>query len=123
MIRTEDGRDIVEELRNIAAGDPVGVMKINQWGEQIKSIAERAIAEIQFLRGMAGAVTKGELFTDIQKKARGGTCGCRACATPERLQQFIVCDICSNKRCPHATDHKYHCTNSNEPGQPGSIYA
>ncbi len=69
MIRTEDGKDIVEELRNIAAGDPAGVMKINQWGEQIKSIADRAIAEIQFLRGMAGAVTKGESFADIRKVA------------------------------------------------------
>ncbi len=69
MIRTEDGKDIVEELRNIASGDPAGVMKINQWGEQIKSIADRAIAEIQFLRGMAGAVTKGESFADIRKAA------------------------------------------------------
>ena len=70
MIRVDDGKDIVEELRNIAAGDPDGVMKINQWGEQIKGIAERAIAEIQFLRGMAGAVTKGESFADIKKAAR-----------------------------------------------------
>ena len=39
MIRTDDGKDIVDELRNIAAGDPAGVMKINQWGEQIKGIS------------------------------------------------------------------------------------
>ena len=36
---------------------------------------------------------------------------------------FIVCRICGNKRCPKATDCKLDCTNSNEPGQAGSIYA
>lgn len=36
---------------------------------------------------------------------------------------FIVCPECGNKRCPHATDRKYECTNSNETGQPGSAYA
>jgi hypothetical protein len=35
---------------------------------------------------------------------------------------MIVCSICGNKRCPHATDHELPCTNSNEPGQEGSIY-
>lgn len=36
--------------------------------------------------------------------------------------RFNVCKICGNKRCPHATDHNYECTNSNEVGQKGSIY-
>lgn len=36
---------------------------------------------------------------------------------------MILCDKCGNKRCPHATDENYDCTNSNEPGQEGSIYA
>ena len=35
---------------------------------------------------------------------------------------MILCPKCGNKRCPHATDHENACTNSNEPGQPGSIY-
>lgn len=35
---------------------------------------------------------------------------------------IIVCETCGNKRCPHATDHRHQCTNSNAPGQPGSIY-
>lgn len=26
------------------------------------------------------------------------------------------------KRCPHASDHDLTCTNSNDPGQPGSVY-
>lgn len=35
---------------------------------------------------------------------------------------MIVCDKCMNKRCPHATDESFACTNSNDPGQAGSIY-
>jgi len=35
---------------------------------------------------------------------------------------MIVCEICGNKRCPHATDHNFECTNSNSTGQAGSIY-
>jgi hypothetical protein len=34
---------------------------------------------------------------------------------------MIVCSICGNKRCPHAENHAYECTGSNEPGQIGSI--
>lgn len=33
-----------------------------------------------------------------------------------------LCPICGNKRCPKATDEKLECTNSNDPGQPGSAY-
>lgn len=38
------------------------------------------------------------------------------------LYMMIVCKECGNKRCPHGTNHRYKCTNSNEPGQPGSRY-
>ena len=37
-------------------------------------------------------------------------------------KQMIVCPICGNKRCPHASDHDFECTGSNEPQQPGSVY-
>lgn len=58
---------------------------------------------------------------------------CRCCACirergdtihglPRELCEFIVCQTCGNKRCPHATNHRHACTGSNEPGQPGSIY-
>jgi hypothetical protein len=38
------------------------------------------------------------------------------------MTRMIVCPRCGNKRCPHASDHRNACTNSNEPGQPGSVY-
>ena len=43
-------------------------------------------------------------------------------AFPYVTSRMIVCPECGNKRCPHATDHNLPCTNSNEPGQPGSRY-
>lgn len=50
-------------------------------------------------------------------------CGCRACR-PVTLadMRMALCEQCGNKRCPHANDHRNPCTNSNEPGQPGSAY-
>ena len=53
-------------------------------------------------------------------------CDCRQCLRdreeivhgfPAELCTFIVCDTCGNKRCPHATDHRNHCTGSNDVGQ------
>jgi len=41
---------------------------------------------------------------------------------PETAYTFIVCPDCGNKRCPRATDHSLTCTDSNDPGQPGSRY-
>lgn len=35
---------------------------------------------------------------------------------------FMCCISCGNKRCPKATDCDLFCTDSNEPGQDGSIY-
>jgi hypothetical protein len=61
----------------------------------------------------------------------GSGCGCFRCTResgrtvnglPEEMTRMIVCPRCGNKRCPHAIDHRNACTNSNEPGQPGSVY-
>lgn len=41
-------------------------------------------------------------------------CNCLKC-TPNKFtnRRFNVCSICGNKRCPHAADHDFECTNSN----------
>jgi len=64
----------------------------------------------------------------------GALCGGRQCLRdrkeenppgsgwPTELTIMILCPICGNKRCPHATDHRHACTGSNEPGQAGSAY-
>ncbi len=52
----------------------------------------------------------------------GPQCGCHKCSSIERRMIMILCPLCGNKRCPHATDHNLACTDSNQPGQKGSIY-
>jgi hypothetical protein len=47
-------------------------------------------------------------------------CGCFSCQPTDT--RMVLCATCGNKRCPHATDHHLLCTDSNEPGQPGSRY-
>lgn len=42
---------------------------------------------------------------------------------PVASARMVLCQICGNKRCPHAADCALACTDSNEPGQPGSNYA
>lgn len=59
-------------------------------------------------------------------------CGCYACIGNKPahegtwltvgMTRMIVCALCGNKRCPHGTDHRNACTDSNEPGQVGSRY-
>lgn len=41
---------------------------------------------------------------------------------PLEMTRMVLCATCGNKCCPHATDHRHACTNSNDPGQPGSVY-
>jgi hypothetical protein len=49
------------------------------------------------------------------------SCWCQTChpVTLDDMRMVLRPD-CGNKRCPKANDHRNACTNSNEPGQPGS---
>ena len=68
----------------------------------------------------------------IQSEGVSGLCGCHQCVIardkekPLLVREYgtrmILCPTCGNKRCPHANDHRNACTDSNEPGQPGSAY-
>lgn len=59
-------------------------------------------------------------------------CGCSRCYEKrcfglDIMEMFMepirfACELCGNKRCPHNADHRNVCTDSNEPGQPGSDY-
>ena len=58
--------DILDELRHL---QEYGVMNVSEH-VAATDLLGRAIAEIQFLRGMAGAVTQGESFREIKKAAK-----------------------------------------------------
>lgn len=65
-------------------------------------------------------------ISDILKIQETLPCGCHACCI--KATGFVnrasmwLCPNCGNKRCPKASDHTLDCTNSNEPGQAGSIF-
>lgn len=83
-------------------------------------------AEIEWAQWEEGFLTQGE-WQRVAERFTAGTavsaCGCETCR-PITLSdmRMVLCSICGNKRCPHATDHRNVCGNSNEPGQPGSSY-
>jgi len=54
----------------------------------------------------------------------GKDCDCWQCVSDrkEHSTHMILCDICGNKRCPHASNHRLDCTHSNATGQNGSVY-
>lgn len=62
-------------------------------------------------------------------------CECHRCIAEHKLgrqvgsmwlslssTKMILCPTCGCKRCPKASDHDLACTDSNAPGQPGSVY-
>lgn len=61
---------------------------------------------------------QGDQAICCHKCAEGKTMG----GIPISSCRMIVCTVCGNKRCPHATNHDLACTGSNEPGQPGSLF-
>jgi hypothetical protein len=80
-------------------------------------------AEDQWKRG-------NELLVNIASPSTEG-CVCHRCIEEKDIRSdgmplshtmIISCPVCGNKRCPKASDHRNACTNSNEPGQAGSIY-
>jgi hypothetical protein len=67
--------------------------------------------------------TATNLLLDLFAVSGSLPCGCLKCypnVFPN--MRFNVCPICGNKRCLHASDHNYECTNSNNVGQTGSVY-
>jgi hypothetical protein len=80
---------------------------------------------IYFDVGQSGMVLLGGIQMD--------ECHCHRCIQEKEIRdatgmvplgamRMILYPICSNKRCPHANDHRLACTNSNKSGQPGSIF-
>lgn len=69
--------------------------------------------------------TDPDLLGKLSQAARESQarCRCRKCSPVTVFDMRMpICPKCGNKRCPHAANHENACTNSNEPGQPGSDY-
>jgi hypothetical protein len=73
------------------------------------------------LRGITDGTENCECHRCIQEGAKSVDFG-EGWVMPLSACKMILCGECGNKRCPKASDHRLACTNSNEQGQPGSIY-
>jgi hypothetical protein len=74
--------------------------------------------------GLYAATPFANQVQERRREPVGDGCGtCRKCDPPGLIiTSFYACSACGNKRCPHATDCELPCTNSNEPGQKGSVF-
>ena len=76
-----------------------------------------------FLKGVTDGSDKCECYRCIiDKDLRGPVLFPGRTAPVLSFTKMILCGECGNKRCPKASDHRLECTQSNEPGQPGSVY-
>lgn len=88
----------------------------SQWFEYYENQNKQLLDEIEKTKQF-------NLELIYSNKFKDKNCLCLKCSPIEFPDfRFNVCSICGNKRCPHASDHNYKCTNSNEPNQFGSVY-
>lgn len=119
--------------------EPAGAKKMGKWKGYQVTAPNGMVLHVKFRNqynyeayrtGVDLAAPGGDRTVEINAqtgKARTITCSCATCMPiyihNAATVRMILCPKCGNKRCPHATDHRLACTNSNEPGQPGSSYA
>lgn len=128
----------------IHAGRAASALLIRQLLEQAQETGNPGWFWLGCLSSFSGAMTAqlgnenaAEILAELRKAALeiqvDKKCDCHRClherderdetgAFPAAATRMIVCDLCGNKRCPHANDHDNPCTGRNEPGQPGSAY-
>lgn len=100
--------------------------------EQFKAPLSFVAKRVQFTNptrwseviGRENSFPSNRTVKELIKQGQQLECRCRRCLDENQVDCWwmIVCQKCGNKRCPHATDHRLECTNSNEPGQEGSVY-
>lgn len=94
-------------------GDSIPVPNLQVWTDL--GAAETALSEaVKAMEAAPRSVL--DLLPPADPEPANG-CHCARCWP--RYPWFRVCKTCGNKRCPHAENHEFVCTGSNEPGQVG----
>lgn len=79
--------------------------------ECVRMIGAENDASTGFERAQATLAAKQPELSDPAAQPNP-ECGCRACNPT--AWWMIACKICGNKRCPHADDHYFQCSGSND---------
>jgi len=114
--------------------EPIG------WLDGDETLAEFMHRDLKAAHDRCGSATPQEFTIPVylappaaQPEPRPVGCECHRCIKEHDLRmpgrlfplnatKMILCPACGNKRCPKASDHRLDCTDSNESGQPGSVY-
>lgn len=98
-----------------------GMWLIIENDDEIKSRPNTQELYTEFLKSKGiTPVEKDETTVTVTLEANK-LCSCLKCSPNEYPNiRFNTCSICGNKRCPHADDHNFKCTNSNDVGQIGT---
>jgi len=94
------------------APDETAAIRAEAKAEALREAADRAVAYLENAGSYYVAVssrTINQIRAAITQEAND--------YTPIDFSPMIVCPVCGNKRCPKASDYRYKCTNSNDPGQ------
>lgn len=125
--RLMDEREIMRRecaaLANEVAFYKSRVEALQQWQSRMRDPERTIVCDI-----LANGFAMDPPMPHDRYKIADAHCWCDTCRpalsarNPGNLR-MVLCPDCGNKRCPKATDHTLRCTDSNESGQPGSVYA
>jgi len=104
---------------------PVHYLPLRDKAEAQMESLNQALAEAALDKMADNARELGLSYEQPAQQEPVNTHCCHTCFNKSGsmiLDRMILCPECGNKRCPKATNHELPCTNSNEPGQTGSIY-
>ncbi len=119
-----NGRTAAEDICALGAE----ITRLTEVVKRREALGERHAIVLDDVPDTARPVTPA----DADIPATSVTCWCEDCEDAawaglsplKRMmnRRFILCPTCGNKRCPRAKSHTNPCTDSNDPGQPGSSY-
>lgn len=115
-----DGRQLAVEPVITGAGIVVTIRNIDKTSRTYYLDAQalgKAVLQFEDALDLERLNSELNLYTP-----KPGECICWKCLNGKNYAGMVLCPTCGNKRCPKASDHELECTNSNEPGQPGSMY-
>lgn len=97
---------------------------INNMAKSLNVVApDLATLKLLYPKGIPGSKLTPAIKQEIEDAVILDGCTCYSCKDDRsKTSTITLCPTCRYKRCPRATHHKYACSRSNEPGQPGSRY-
>jgi|GEM_PF-3116526 len=106
---SEDG---IATVRDAALEEAAGLVGGQSWSYARSDVSELIAGHIRALKSLS-----------VQPGAQAKECNCATCRPHSVEMRMILCELCGDKRCPHAADHRNVCTGTHLDRQgAGSAY-